>query len=129
MDTHDIPVVSISYNTPALLEGMLRSLRKFYRNPVHVVDGSDAGFAPEIAAICAAVPGVTLHAMGYNIHHGPGMAWALQNLGLNEQVLFLDSDIVVLREGFIEALQVELQPGDYGAGGVGYVNHDGFDIP
>ena len=129
MDTHDIPVVSISYNTPALLEGMLRSLRKFYRNPVHVVDGSDAGFAPKIAAICAAVPGVTLHAMGYNIHHGPGMAWALQNLGLNEQVLFLDSDIVVLREGFIEALQVELQPGDYGAGGVGYVNQDGFDIP
>ena len=129
MDIHTIPVVSVSYNTPALLKGMLDSLRRFYRNPVHVVDGSEPAFAAEIRAICDGIPGVTLHAMGYNIHHGPGMAWAVQNLGLGGMALFLDSDIVVLREGFIEALLAELRPGDYGVGGVGYVNADGFDIP
>jgi SAM-dependent methyltransferase len=129
MKSNEIPIVSISFNTPKLLADMLISLRKFYKNPIHIVDGSDASFAPMIADICAALPNVTLHALGYNIHHGPGMAWAIKNLNLNEQVLFLDSDIVVLRHGFIEELQTELLPSDYGVGGVGYVNQDGFDIP
>lgn len=129
MNAHTIPVVAVSYNTPALLRGMLESLRRFYPNPVHVVDGSEPGPAAEIRALCEAVPGVTLHAMGHNIHHGPGMAWAVQNLDLHGPVLFLDTDIVVLRDGFIEALLTELQPGDYGAGAVGCVNQDGFDIP
>ena len=129
MYAHAIPVVTISYNTPALLRDTLQSLRRFYPNPVDLVDGSEPGPAAEVRAICEAIPGVSLHAMGYNIHHGPGMAWAVQHLGLSGPVLFLDSDIVVLRAGFIEALQAALQPGDYGAGGVGYVNADGFDTP
>lgn len=126
---HTIPVVTVSYNAPALLQGLLASLRRFYPNTVHVVDGSDAEHAPQIRAVCEAFEGVQLHAMGYNIHHGPGMAWAIQNLGLTGRVLFLDTDIVVLREGFLEELDRALQPGDYGAGGVAYVNREGFDIP
>jgi len=129
MDIHTIPVVTVSYNTPSLLKGLLESLRSFYRNPVHIVDGSDPGPADEVRAICAGMDGVTLHALGYNIHHGPGMTWAVQNLGLGGAALFLDSDIVVLHGGFIEAMLAALQPGDYGVGAVAYVNQDGFDIP
>lgn len=129
MNVHTIPVVTVSYNTPELLQGMLVSLRRHYRNPVHVVDGSDPGPAALIANIVAGMEGVTLHAQGHNIHHGPGMAWAVRELGLNGPVLFLDSDIVVLREGFLEAMAAELRPGDYGVGGVGHVNQDGFDVP
>ncbi len=127
---HRIPVVAVSYNAPELLLNMLASLRKFYpHNPVHIVDGSDAASLAQIREVAAGFEGVTLHAMEYNIHHGPGMAWAIQNLGLTGPVLFLDTDIVVLRAGFLEEMLATLQPGDYGVGGVAYVNREGFDIP
>lgn len=130
MSAQHIPVVTVSYNSPELIFGLLSSLRKFYpHNPVHVIDGSDVEPAAKIKAVCEGFEGVQLKAFGYNIHHGPGLAWAIQNLGLQGPVLFLDSDIVIVREGFIEAMLQVLQPGDYGVGSVQYVNRDGFDIP
>lgn len=128
MNPQHIPVVTVSYNAPELLQGLLASMRRFYANPIHVVDGSDAEHAPRIAAVVAQFENVRLHAMGYNIHHGPGMAWAIRELDFSGPVLFMDTDIVVLRAGFLEALQEQLRPGDYGVGGVAYVNRDGFDI-
>ena len=129
MNPHDIPVVAVSYNSPELLLGLLSSFRSFYpHNPVHIVDGSEAGPLAQIREVAAGFDGVQLHAMEYNIHHGPGMAWAIENLPLSGPVLFLDTDIVVLRAGFIEELMAVLRPDDYGAGGVAYVNRDGFDI-
>lgn len=129
MDAKQIPIVVVSYNSPELLRNLLDSLRRFYPNPVHVVDGSEAAPLEAIRAVAAQYPGVTLHAQGYNIHHGPGMAWALQQLPLGPQVLFLDSDIVVLRAGFIEAMLEHLEPHLYGVGGVAYVDREGFDVP
>lgn len=125
----DIPVVAVSYNAPELLRGLLGSLRRFYPNRVYVVDGSEPEPLAQIRAVVAEFDGVELIPMGYNIHHGPGMAWAIGNLALSGRVLFMDTDVVVLREGFIESLAEALRPGDYGAGGVAYVNRDGFDIP
>ena len=123
-----IPAVIVSYNASALLRDTLVSFRRHYPdNPVHVVDGSEPGPAAEIHAVCEGLPGVTLHAVGYNIHHGPGMAWAIQTLGLHGPVLFLDSDIVTLQGGWLENLHAALQPGDYGVGCVAFVNQDGFD--
>jgi hypothetical protein len=72
-------------------------------NPVYIIDGS----APDIAAqitIAAQYQHVQFIPFGYNIHHGPGMAWAINNLPLSGQVLFLDSDIEVLKRGFLESL-------------------------
>ncbi|MCY4747408.1 methyltransferase domain-containing protein [Pelomonas sp. UHG3] len=129
MDARQIPIVVVSYNSPALIEQLLASLRRFYPNPVHVVDGSGDEHVPAIRAAVAPFDGVSLHVQGYNIHHGPGMAWAVEHLPLGPVALFLDSDIVVLRDGFIEALLAELQPQHYGVGGVAYVNREGFDIP
>jgi hypothetical protein len=129
MDPRQIPVVVVSYNSPELIRNLLASLRRFYPNPVHVVDGSSAEHVDAIRAAVAPFEGVTLHVQGYNIHHGPGMAWAIQTLPLGPVALFLDSDIVVLRDGFIEAMLAELQPQHYGVGGVAYVNREGFDIP
>ncbi|MCE4556101.1 bifunctional glycosyltransferase/class I SAM-dependent methyltransferase [Pelomonas cellulosilytica] len=129
MDAREIPVVVVSYNSPELIRNLLTSLRRFYPNPVHVVDGSGAEHVDAIRAVVALFDGVALHVQGHNIHHGPGMAWAIQNLPLGPVALFLDSDIVVLRNGFIEAMLAALQPQDYGVGGVAYVNRQGFDIP
>ncbi len=124
-----IPVVTVSYNSPELLQGLLSSLRQFYPNKVHVVDGSTPEHVDRIRAVAAGFENVELHVMGYNIHHGPGMAWAITELPLSGPVLFLDTDIVIRRAGFLELLAEALRPGDYGAGGVAYVNRDGFDIP
>lgn len=129
MDAREIPIVTVSYNSPELIRNLLASLRRFYPNPVHVVDGSSDEHVDGIRAAVAPFEGATLHVQGYNIHHGPGMAWAIQTLALGPVALFLDSDIVVLREGFIEAMLAELQPQHYGVGGVAYVNREGFDIP
>lgn len=129
MDARQIPLVVVSYNSPALITNLLASLRRFYANPVHIVDGSGVEHVDSIRAAVAPFDGVTLHVQGHNIHHGPGMAWAIQTLPLGPVALFLDSDIVVLREGFIEAMLAELQPQHYGVGGVAYVNREGFDIP
>jgi SAM-dependent methyltransferase len=129
MDPRQIPIVVVSYNSPELIRNLLASLRRFYANPVHIVDGSSVEQVNGIRAAVAPFEGVTLHVQGYNIHHGPGMAWAIQTLPLGPVALFLDSDIIVLRDGFIEAMLAELQPQHYGVGGVAYVNREGFDIP
>ncbi len=129
MDPRQIPIVVVSYNSPELIRNLLASLRRFYANPVHIVDGSSAEQVEGIRAAVTPFEGVTLHVQGHNIHHGPGMAWAIQTLPLGPVALFLDSDIVVLRDGFIEAMLAELQPQHYGVGGVAYVNREGFDIP
>lgn len=124
-----IPIVTVSYNSPELLRGLLVSLRQFYSNPIYVIDGSEPEPLERIRTVVAGFEGVKLIAMNYNIHHGPGMAWAIQNLPLKGPVLFMDTDIVVRRGGFIEALAEQLGPEDYGAGAVAHVNRDGFDIP
>ena len=125
-----VPIVLVSYNTPQLLHDLLSSLRRHYpHNAVHVVDGSEPGPLAAVREVCAASSGIQLHALGYNIHHGPGMAWAIQNLALTGPVLFLDTDIVVQRAGFIEAMLEQLRSGDYGVGGVAFVDQEGFDIP
>lgn len=128
-EAQTLPVVVVSYNSVDLLRNLLSSFRSFYPNPVHVVDGSEPGPLADIRTMLAEFEGVTLHAQEFNIHHGPGMAWAISQLDLGPRALFLDSDIVVLKPGFIEDLLSHLQPEDYGVGGVAYVNREGFDIP
>ena len=128
-ETQAIPVVVVSYNCVELLRNLITSLRRFYRNPVHVVDGSEQGPLGKIGKMLREFEDVTLHAQGYNIHHGPGMAWAITHLNLGPRALFLDSDILILKPGFIENLSVILQPDDYGVGCVAHVNREGFDVP
>src|SRR5450759_1533611 len=113
MDIQQIPVISVSYNSAELIEDLLRCFRDHYRNPVTIIDGSSAAHYPAIEAVCARYPDVRFIHFDYNIHHGPGMAWAFQNLDLQGPVLVLDSDIIVLKAGLIEALASELKPGMY----------------
>ena len=51
MNSQLIPIVTVSYNSPDLIEALLGSLRKFYTNPVYVIDGSYPEVAAEIGAI------------------------------------------------------------------------------
>lgn len=128
MDIHSIPVISVSYNSVELVDDLLGSFRKHYRNHVTIIDGSSSECVSDIAAVCAKHVDVRFIHFDYNIHHGPGMAWAYQNLSLSGPVLVLDSDVVIVNSGLIEALADELKPGMYGVGYLNHVNEGGFDV-
>lgn len=128
MGIQNIPLISVSYNSAELIEDLLSSFRRHYANPVTIIDGSSAEHVPTIEAVCAKYPNVKFIHFDYNIHHGPGMAWAYQNLDLQGPVLVLDSDVYVLNPGLIEALAAALKPGMYGVGYVNHVNDGGFDV-
>jgi SAM-dependent methyltransferase len=128
MDIQNIPLISVSYNSAELVEDLLSSFRRFYANPVTIIDGSSAEHVSAIEAVCAKYQNVKFIHFDYNIHHGPGMAWAYQNLALQGPVLVLDSDVIVQNAGLLEAMAEQLQPGMYGVGYVNHVNEGGFDV-
>ena len=128
IDVDSIPIISVSYNSAELIEELLSSLRKHYPNPVTIIDGSSEEHYRAIEAVCARYADVKFIHFDYNIHHGPGMAWAFQNLELRGPVLVLDSDVVVLNRGFVESMLEALQPGMYGVGYTNHVNEGGFDV-
>lgn len=129
MNTADIPVVTVSYNSPDLIEALLRTFRQFYTNKVYVIDGSRPEVSEQIGEVARRFDNVDFIPFGYNIHHGPGMAWAVQNLDLPAEVLFLDSDVEIRRGGFLESLQTQLEPALFGVGSIQRVNEQGYDRP
>ena len=128
INVDSIPIISVSYNSAELIEELLSSLRAHYANPVTIIDGSGAEHYRAIEAVCARYANVRFIHFDYNIHHGPGMAWAFQNLELQGPVLVLDSDVVVLNRGFVESMLEQLRPGMYGVGYTNHVNEGGFDV-
>jgi SAM-dependent methyltransferase len=128
MSIATIPIVTVCYNTPDLVEDLIESIRKFYPNQIYVIDGSDEISASLISAVVDKHANVRLIHLNYNIHHGPGMTWAFRNLSLGGPVLVLDSDIHVNSDGFIESLAAHLRPNMYGVGCVTWTNRGGFDV-
>jgi len=129
MSIDQIPIITVTFNTPDLIGALLRTLREHYQNPVYVIDGSTPEVADQIKLVTDRYQNVTLIPFGYNIHHGPGMAWAIDNLGLSGRVLFLDSDVEVLKRGFLESLAERLEPQMYGVGTTQPVNERGQPAP
>lgn len=125
----EIPIITVSYNTPELIINLIRSIRAHYRNTVYIIDGSDQPQAAQIRDFATSQQSVIFYPFGYNIHHGPGMAWAISALSLSGRVLFVDSDITILKRGAIESLNELLDGEMYGVGAVGHVNREGFDVP
>ena len=37
----EIPVITVSYNTPELINNLLTTFREKYTNPYYIIDGSD----------------------------------------------------------------------------------------
>ncbi|AGX88708.1 type 12 methyltransferase [Candidatus Symbiobacter mobilis] len=128
MTIRNIPLIAVSYNSAELVSDLLTTFRKYYDNPVYLIDGSEASRYADIEKVVSAFHGVQCIHFEHNIHHGPGMAWAIENLPLAGRVLFLDSDIYVLYRGFLESLDSVLQPGMYGVGRINHVNEEGFDV-
>ncbi|MCJ7812458.1 glycosyltransferase [bacterium] len=120
-----ITALTVNYNTPDFLERLLISFRKYYDLSFVVIDGSDESQYQKIKSFPDKYQ-ITLIHFGYNIHHGPGLAYGINYIE-TEQILLLDSDLIVLKNGFVEDLQSKLRPDSYGIGDVQTVDERGFN--
>ena len=79
MNASHTPIVVVSYNSFQLIEKLITSIRRFYpTNEVHIIEGSDdSKTAIQIQNSVDNWGRVTVYEFGYNIHHGPGMTWAI----------------------------------------------------
>ncbi len=127
-ELQNIPFITVCYNTPDLIINLVKSIRKYYKNKIYIIDGSDKEISENISNELKYQPNVEQFKFEYNIHHGPGMAWALDNIDLPQIALFIDSDMIVVNNGFLENMLSELNDEIYGVGRVHPVNIDGFDL-
>jgi GT2 family glycosyltransferase len=126
-----VNVVVINFKTPDLTRRSLSTFKTAYPDlPVLLIDngsGSDNGdLIPEIRV---AYPDVEIVQNQRNLHHGPAMHQAMGMVS-TPYVLFLDSDCLILRPGFVELLVAALEgkKENYAAGSVQYVNRRGFPV-
>jgi GT2 family glycosyltransferase len=96
-----ITALTVNYNTPDYLERILATFRQFYPDiPYWIVDGSDDVQFANIQGYAEKYNVRIIHFNG-NIHHGPGMAWGIKNIQ-TDQILLMDSDLIVYHQGFVE---------------------------
>jgi glycosyltransferase involved in cell wall biosynthesis len=87
-----VKIVSVNYKTPDLIYNQYNSVRKFYPEiKYEIIDGSDDG-KKYFVDLEKKDPNFVVRRFGYNIHHGPGMDYAIKNSS-EEFLLILDSDI------------------------------------
>lgn len=127
-EVNKIPFVSVSYNAPDLVEKLIQSIRNFYTNDIYIIDGSDITIKEEIRSIATKYANVFLKDFDYNIHHGPGLAWFIDNVFDYELALFIDSDMELIKPGLLENLASEITSELYGVGRINKVSRLGFDI-
>ena len=127
-----VTVVIINFQTPDLTSQAVRSLRRFYPEvPLLLVDnGSGDGSPRVLEELRQMEPAKTELLLNVtNLHHGPAMDQALRLLE-TPYVLFLDSDCVVERGGFLKAM-LDLSAGEprgYAVGKKIFMNDRGFDV-
>lgn len=97
-----VKIVSVNYKTPDLIYNQYNSVRKFYPEiKYEIIDGSDDG-KKYFVDLEKKDPNFVVKRFGYNIHHGPGMDYAIKNSS-EEFLLILDSD-VSLKSPLIEPM-------------------------
>ena len=111
-----VTALTINYNTPDYLDRLLRSFRKYYDIPYLVIDGSDEAYYQPIADFSRKYKVDLIH-FNYNIHHGPGMAYGINQIN-SDQILLVDSDMIIHGGGWLEMMMDELKPESYGIGDI-----------
>ena len=110
-------VLTVNYNTPEYLERLLKSFRNFYpKVPYLVIDGSDEPHYKKIKGFPKKYKIQLIH-FDYNIHHGPGMTYGIKQIK-TDQILLIDSDMIIHQGGWLELMMDELRPTSYGIGDI-----------
>ena len=123
-------VLTVNYNTPELLRECVGSIREWWPT-IHivVVDGSDQDdLAAEVEALARADMNMKLYQLGHNIHHGPGIDYAMKRIK-EDYVFLLDTDDRVLRRETIEAMHELMTPDVYAVGELKLVDDCGDPKP
>lgn len=111
-----ITALTVNYNTPDYLERLLTSFRKFYNIPYLVIDGSDEENYKKIKNFDKKFNIDLIH-FPHNIHHGPGMTYGIQQVK-TDQILLVDSDMIIHNGGWLEMMENELYKSSYGIGDI-----------
>ncbi len=119
-------VLTVNYNTPNLVIRLITSLRQYHNNEILIVDGSNKYNYEKLKHLAKDLLDIEIHHFGYNIHHGPGLAYGITHLNCNKIMVF-DSDVIVHGK-VIELLERNLKPDEYGIGEIQFVNNDGWNI-
>jgi hypothetical protein len=126
--TQNITAISVVYNTPELILTAISSIQRFYPDlKFFIVNGSDRD--SECTKILNRVvdENISIHHVGHNIGHGKGMHYALQIIE-TEFALIFDSDIVMKKQGILEAMDLRVI-GKYGVGEIVKTNDEGINKP
>jgi len=128
-----VTAVIINFRTPDLTIRAVRTFRSFYPDiPLLLIDNGSGDGSVQALEICARDAGdnTRLLVNPRNLHHGPAMDLALRELQ-SRFVLFVDSDCVITKGGFLETMRVSLEEEDhaYAAGKLISMNRRGYDIP
>ena len=95
-------IISVNYNTPDLIDNLITSIKAVTNLPIRIIDGSDREYTMLNAKEVCAKHQVEINQLGYNIHHGRGMDYAM-NTSKHDWVLIIDSDSMI-KPGLLEAL-------------------------
>ncbi|VBB46064.1 hypothetical protein TRIP_D380043 [uncultured Paludibacter sp.] len=93
----NLEIISIHYKTPQYIYEQYDSVRKLYPDtPYRIIDGSDNG-EKYFLDLEKKDSNFKVERLGYNIHHGPGMDYAIKN-SKHQFLLILDSDVVLKKD-------------------------------
>lgn len=93
----DVEIVSVHYKTPEYIYEQYKSVRKFYPEIAYrIIDGSDDG-SEYFIDLEKNDLNFTVERLGYNIHHGPGIDYAIKSSSY-KFLLILDSDVVLKKD-------------------------------
>jgi glycosyltransferase involved in cell wall biosynthesis len=125
-----VRTVIINFQTPDLLRIAVESFRKFYpQSQLTIIDnGSEDISRDVIRGMQRDTPQHTdVLFLGENIFHGPAMHRAMNEVK-EDYVFFLDSDTETNKNGFLEAMQGEIEKSAniYGVGRYLTVSKRGF---
>lgn len=122
-----IKVLSVNYNTPDLIHAMVKSFRQFYDNEILIIDGSDKKEYEEAKVLLSEFDDIEIHHFNGNIHHGSGLAYGFSVID-SDKIMVMDSDITILKGGFLSLLESDLKETSYGIGDVQRVDGQGYNI-
>lgn len=120
---NNLEIISVHYKTPELIYNQYNSIRKFYPTlPYRIIDGSDnnVNYFGDLEKIDN---NFKVERFGYNIHHGPGMDYAIKS-SIYEYQLILDSDVSI-KDKIIEVLFGNFK--GYSCGKLIKINSAGFE--
>jgi glycosyltransferase involved in cell wall biosynthesis len=91
---------------------------------VVIVDGSDdRKKAKEVKAIANADPHVMLHALGHNIHHGPGLVYGMNRIK-HDYVFMIDTDDEIVNSDIFKRMFELMGEKTYAVGSMVLVDDD-----